>query len=59
MEVDPPLPLEAIDAAPFLAAFGPEASTWARVVTVTEPVPLRAVVAPIGQEWLVIGVLPT
>lgn len=58
MEVGPPLPLDALDAAPFLAAFGPEATSWARVVAVTDPVPLRAVVAPIGQEWLVIGVLP-
>ncbi len=59
VEVGPALPLSAVDAAPFLAAFGPDASTWARVVPVTAPVPLRAVVAPIGQEWLVIGVLPT
>lgn len=58
VEVGPALPLSAVDAAPFLAAFGPEATTWARVVAVTAPVPLRAVVAPIGQEWLVIGVLP-
>ena len=58
VEVGPPLPLSAVDAAPFLAAFGPEVNDWARVVAVTAPVPLRAVVAPIGQEWLVIGVLP-
>ncbi len=58
VEVGPALPLGAVDAAPFLAAFGPEASAWARVVAVVAPVPLRAVVAPIGQEWLVIGVLP-
>lgn len=57
VEVGPPLPLDAVDAAPFLAAFGPEVGQWARVVAVTEPVELRAVVAPIGQEWLVIGVL--
>jgi hypothetical protein len=59
VEVGPPLPLSAVDAGPFLAAFGPEAGAWARVVAVVAPVPLRAVVAPIGQEWLVIGVLPS
>jgi hypothetical protein len=58
IEVGPALPLGAADAAPFLVAFGPGASSWARVVAVTGPVQLRAVVAPIGQEWLVIGVLP-
>ncbi len=57
VEVGPPLPLGSIDAGPFLAAFGPEVGEWARVVAVTAPVELRAVVAPIGQEWLVIGVL--
>ena len=58
VEVGPPLPLGPAEAAPFLAAFGPEVSEWARVVAITAPVELRAVVAPIGQEWLVIGVLP-
>ncbi|HEV2809190.1 MAG TPA: hypothetical protein VGV93_02175 [Acidimicrobiales bacterium] len=58
VEVGPPLPLTSVDAGPFLAAFGPGAGEWARVVTVTAPVEVRAVVAPIGQDWLVIGVLP-
>lgn len=58
VEVGPPLPLMSVDAGPFLAAFGPGAGEWARVVAVTAPVELRAVVAPIGQNWLVIGVLP-
>lgn len=58
VEVGPALPLGPVDAGPFLAAFGPEVGEWARVVAVTAPVELRAVVAPIGQEWLVIGVLP-
>lgn len=57
VEVGDAGPLSSVDSAPFFAAFGPEAAQWARVVPVTAPVPLRAVVAPIGQEWLVIGVL--
>jgi hypothetical protein len=58
VEVGAPSPLTSVDGGPFLAAFGPGAGEWARVVPVTAPVELRAVVAPIGQEWLVIGVLP-
>lgn len=52
------LPLGQIEASSVLTAFGPEAVDWARVVPVTGPLDLRAVVAPIGQQWLVIGVLP-
>lgn len=48
---------DAAESAPFLAAFGPEVGLWARVVAVDSPAPLRAVVAPIGDRWLVIGVL--
>lgn len=51
-------PLREVDAASFLAAYGGEVSTWARVVDVDTPVGLRAVVAPIGDRWAVIGVLP-
>jgi hypothetical protein len=41
-----------------IAAFGPEALTWARVVPLTSPPDLpRVVVAPIGDDWTVIGVL--
>ncbi len=56
--VSGPSPLEdAADAAPFLAAFGPEVGIWARVVEVQTPIALRVVVAPIGERWVVIGVL--
>ena len=48
---------DAADAAPFLAAFGPEVGIWARVVTVQTPIALRVVAAPIGDQWVVIGVL--
>ncbi|MBW3659036.1 MAG: hypothetical protein KY457_10395 [Actinobacteria bacterium] len=43
---------------PFLSAFGPDVGTWARVATATSPVPLRLVLAPYGDAWTVIGVLP-
>ena len=43
---------------PFLAAFGSEVHDWARVVPVDAPVRLRVVVAPLGERWLVVGVLP-
>lgn len=45
------------DLGPFLAAFGPEVGLWARVVPVRSPVPLRAVVAPLGDNWTVVGIL--
>ncbi len=58
VEVGDPTTLAEVDAGPVLSAFGPEAADWARVVPVTGPVELRAVVAPIGQQWMVVGVLP-
>ncbi|MEX0659434.1 MAG: hypothetical protein WD080_09900 [Egibacteraceae bacterium] len=48
---------EGFDTNSFLASYGEPVLEWARVVPVTEPVELRAVVAPIGQDWTVIGVL--
>lgn len=42
---------------PLSAAFGEEVGIWSRVVPVTSPVELRAVVAPLGQDWIVVGVL--
>ena len=49
--------LDTADLAPFIAAFGPEAGLWARVLAVQSPVPLRAVVAPLGNDWTVVGIL--
>lgn len=46
-----------VDAVPFVAAYGADAVDWARVVRLEAPVPLRAVAAPVGDEWQVIGVL--
>ncbi len=59
VEVGRPGPLEdQIDAAQFVGAFGPEFDQWGRAVTVESPVPLQVVLAPVGVEWIVIGVLP-
>ncbi|MGQ0803798.1 MAG: hypothetical protein ACT4PI_08045 [Actinomycetota bacterium] len=44
-------------AQPFLAAFGPEVFSWARVVSVTTPRVLNVVLAPVGERWLVVGVV--
>ncbi|HEX2369885.1 MAG TPA: hypothetical protein VHM94_11705 [Acidimicrobiia bacterium] len=59
VEVGQPGPLDdQIDAAQFVAAFGPEFDQWGRAVTVESPAPLRVVLAPVGDQWVVIGVLP-
>ncbi len=50
-------PLPDMDGAPYLAAYGGDAADWARTVEVEAPVRLRAVVAPIGDHWTVIGIL--
>jgi hypothetical protein len=42
---------------PFLAAFGPEVVSWARVVPVASPVSLAVVLAPVADRWIVIGTL--
>ena len=42
---------------PIVAAYGAEAARWARVVAVTSPLAFRAVVAPVGEHWSVIGLL--
>jgi hypothetical protein len=45
------------DPAPVLAAFGPGADQWARTVALSGPVEAHAVVAPLGQQWVVVGLL--
>jgi hypothetical protein len=42
---------------PFVAAFGPDVFTWARAIPVASPAPMSVVLAPIGDRWVVIGVL--
>jgi hypothetical protein len=44
------------DASPVLNAFGADAATWARVVTVEAPERLAVVVAPVDDRWLVVGI---
>ncbi len=46
------------ETAELTAAFGEEVFSWSQVVDVRAPVRLRAVLAPIGDVWEVIGVLP-
>jgi hypothetical protein len=59
IQVGPPTELESgPDADRLISAFGAEALDWARVVPLTQPAGLlRAVVAPIGDRWTVVGVL--
>lgn len=38
-----------------VTAFGPEAATWVRVVTLTGPGHLDVVAAPLGNRWVVVG----
>lgn len=57
VELGAPTPLTELDARPFLAVYGADVTGWAQTVPVTAPVPLRAVLAPIGDEWQVVGVL--
>jgi hypothetical protein len=45
------------DPAPVLAAFGPGADQWARTVELSGPVDAHAVVAPLGRQWVVVGLL--
>ena len=49
---------EGPDADAFVAAFGPQVLTWSRVVAVDAPVVFRAVLAPVGDRWIVAGLLP-
>ena len=59
VEVGKPGPLEdQIDTAQFVGAFGPEFDQWGRAVDSRVPVPLQVVLAPVGVDWIVIGVLP-
>jgi len=52
-----PTPLPDVDATRFVSAFGPGVLAWSRAVELQGPAPLRAVLAPVGDQWLVIGVL--
>jgi hypothetical protein len=57
VSVDTPQRLQSSDSSAVVAAFGDQSTVWARVVTVGGGHPLRAVLAPLGDSWIVIGVL--
>lgn len=50
--------LPSADATRLISAFGAGVVDWARIVHLDGPVAMRAVLAPVGQRWLVVGVLP-
>ncbi len=58
LRLGPVEPLGLAVAETFTAAFGEDIVELARIVPVLSPVELRAVVAPLGDEWLVVGALP-
>lgn len=51
------LPIATTDATAVIAAFGPGAAEWARVVNLGGPAPQRVVLGPLGDRWIAIGVL--
>lgn len=51
-------PLTAIDAQPVLNAYGQSTASAARLVQLSGPVDLGAVLVPIGDVWTVIAVVP-
>ena len=54
-----PQPLSSVgNPAPVVNQFGPDANGWARVVRLDGPATLRAVLAPVGDTWVVVGVVP-
>lgn len=55
---DGPSPLDEMTGQPVFTAFGPEAFLAARVVRVSGPADLAAVLVPIGDTWTVIAILP-
>jgi hypothetical protein len=58
VRVDDARPLNDNDASSaLLAAFGPDAGIWARVVPMRAPIAANLVLAPIGDAWRVVAVL--
>lgn len=49
--------VEATDAAAVIAAFGPSATEWTRVVELDGPAPQRVVMGPLGDRWIAVAVL--
>lgn len=50
-------PLEVDDSAALVSAFGAAATSWARTVRISAPVPMTVVLAPVADRWLVVGVI--
>lgn len=58
VEIGMPTELDESDAiSGLVAAYGPEVVVWARAVPLTAPVPLEVVLAPVGGQWRVMGVI--
>lgn len=53
-----PRPLDPADAGPLVSVFGAEAQSWARAVELSGPTDLVVILAPVDDEWLVVGLLP-
>lgn len=49
---------DSADTSALLSRFGPEVFGWARAVRVEAATPLTVVLAPIGQDWRVVAILP-
>jgi len=49
--------LEGAASTEIVAQYTADALTWARVVKVTSPVSLNVVVAPLGEQWRVLGLI--
>jgi hypothetical protein len=52
----PPAPLDEVLTSQVVAAFGPDALTWARSVALSGAAELSVVTAPFGDHWVVVGI---
>jgi hypothetical protein len=51
-------PLSQLDyVTPFISAYGPDVLTWARAVPITSPQQMQVVLAPVGADWKIMGVI--
>lgn len=52
-----PQSIDPTDAGPIVSVFGAEAQSWARTVDISGPVDTTVILAPVDDEWLVVGLL--
>lgn len=52
-----PRPLDPADANALVSVFGAQAQSWARSVDISGPIELTVILAPVDDEWLVVGLL--